>query len=215
MKQYDTIPYFGKHWDEPTIAFDKLDGSNLRFEFSRKRGFYKFGTRKNMIDKNTEGFGIAIDLFLTKYGDALTQVFNSKNYRNVLSFVCYAEFVGEKSAFGQHEFGKDNFDIVLFDVDQYKKGKVPPRRFIDDFGHTGIPKVIYEGPMEWDFVKAVQNNEFNLKEGVICKTVVNGREVNPILYYSKIKTNDWLERLKIFRYGDYELEMKQMNLETV
>lgn len=30
MKQYDHIEYYGNHWGIPVIAFDKLDGSNLR-----------------------------------------------------------------------------------------------------------------------------------------------------------------------------------------
>ena len=46
MKSYDKIPHWNKAiLGEPTIAFLKNDGSNLRFEFSKKRGeFYKFGT---------------------------------------------------------------------------------------------------------------------------------------------------------------------------
>lgn len=43
-----TYPSLDYYFDYPEIyiyAFDKLDGSNIRFEWSRKRGFYKFGTR--------------------------------------------------------------------------------------------------------------------------------------------------------------------------
>jgi hypothetical protein len=31
MKHYDSIEYYGDNWGLPIIAFDKLDGSNLRF----------------------------------------------------------------------------------------------------------------------------------------------------------------------------------------
>ena len=51
MKQYETIPYYGDYLGPDIIAFDKIDGSNLRFEWSRKRGFYKFGTRKMISPK--------------------------------------------------------------------------------------------------------------------------------------------------------------------
>lgn len=67
MKHYPKIEYYNKGLiNSPVIAFDKLDGSNLRFEWSRKRGFYKYGTRKVMIDTKDEQFGKAIPLFLDK-----------------------------------------------------------------------------------------------------------------------------------------------------
>jgi hypothetical protein len=30
---------------QPIYAFDKLDGSNIRAEWSKKNGFHKFGSR--------------------------------------------------------------------------------------------------------------------------------------------------------------------------
>jgi len=209
MKQYDSIEYYGDYWGLPIVAFDKLDGSNLRFEYSHKRGFYKFGTRKQMIDQNSE-FGFAIDLFLNKYNESLSKIFRSREYRNILSFVCYAELVGTKSAFGQHEFGNDVFDIVLFDVDQYKKGFVSPRDFVKDFGSTGIPRVVYEGNLNKELVEQVKNNEFNLTEGVICKGITVTRKGRPELYYCKIKTNDWFDRLRKKDVSLFESEMKDL-----
>jgi hypothetical protein len=207
MKQYDSIDYYGDHWGLPIVAFDKLDGSNLRFEYSHKRGFYKFGTRKQMIDEKSD-FGFAINLFMEKYSKPLTEIFKSKEYRNILSFVCYAELVGTKSAFGQHEFSNDIFDVVLFDVDQYKKGIIPPKQFVKDFGHTGIPRIIYEGNLNKEFVERVKANEFNLSEGVICKGITTTKKGKPDLYYCKIKTNDWFERLRTKDVYEYERELK-------
>ena len=127
MKSYDSIEYYGDNWGLPVIAFDKIDGSNFRAEFSPKRGLYKFGTRNMMIDENHETFGFAIDIFKKKYEESLTSIFKSKTYRDTLSFVCFAELIGIKSEFGQHDFLNDTFDIVLFDIAQYKKGFVPPK----------------------------------------------------------------------------------------
>jgi hypothetical protein len=205
MKQYNSIDYFGDHWGLPVIAFDKLDGSNLRFEFSQKRGFYKFGTRKQMIDNNSE-FGFAINLFLEKYSEPLSKIFKSKEYRNILSFVCYAELVGTKSAFGQHEFGNDIFDIVLFDIDQHKHGFVPPKEFVKNFGSVGIPRVVYEGNLNKEFIERVKHNEFNLTEGVICKGQTLTRKGRPELYYCKVKTNDWFSRLRKKDIKQFESE---------
>lgn len=209
MKHYDSIPYFGDYWGLPVVAFDKLDGSNIRVEFSQKRGFYKFGTRKMMINETSDPFGIAVNLFLNKYNESLSNIFKSRDYRNVLSFVCYAELVGTKSAFGQHDFKNDVFDIVLFDIDQYKKGYVPPKQFIKDFQETGIPRIVYEGNLNRELVERVKANEFNLSEGVIGKGLIKTKKGVPQLHYCKIKTDDWFERLRTKSPEMFEEEMKQ------
>lgn len=36
MKQYDSIEYYGDNWGIPIIAFDKLDGSNLRLLYGKQ-----------------------------------------------------------------------------------------------------------------------------------------------------------------------------------
>ena len=51
MKQYPKILYFDQApINEQCYAFDKIDGSNFRAEWSKKRGWYKFGTRNTMIN---------------------------------------------------------------------------------------------------------------------------------------------------------------------
>lgn len=210
MKSYDEISYYGKNWGLPVIAFDKLDGSNLRFEYSKKRGFYKFGTRNMIIDRNHEQFGFAVDLFMEKYSESLTKIFNtSKQYRNALSFVCFAEVYGEKSEFGWHDYGNDKFDVTLFDVNVYKKGLVEPKQFVDDFGHTGIPNIIYQGNLNMDLVNQIKQNEFGLREGVICKGKIPNVKEPHSLFYCKIKTNDWFERLRNKEPKLYMDELKQ------
>ena len=211
MKGYDSIEYYGDYWGLPIIAFDKLDGSNLRFEYSHKRGFYKFGTRNVMIDRNSEDFGFSIDLFLNKYADGLEKIFKSKEYRNIPSFVCFAELIGKNSAFGQHEFGTDNFDTILFDISAYKKGFIPPRQFVKDFGNLGIPKIVYEGNLNMDLVNDIKTNVYGLSEGVICKGLIKNKKGDN-LYYCKIKTNDWFERLRSKYIDLYEAEIKQAKI---
>lgn len=212
MKQYNSIEYYGDNWGLPIIAFDKLDGSNLRFEYSKKRGFYKFGTRNMMIDEKHEVFGFAVDLFKNKYADRLNEIFKTKEYRDILSFVCFAELVGTRSAFGQHDFENDTFDIVLLDVSQYKKGFVPPKQFVRDFSEAGIPRVVYEGNLNKEFVQRVKVNEFGLTEGVICKGVVQTKKGNDNLYYCKIKTDDWFARLRNKDPEQFNREMKDVKI---
>lgn len=216
MKQYETIPYYGDYLGSDIIAFDKIDGSNLRFEWSRKRGFYKFGTRKMMIDQTHDTFGFAVDLFMNKYSEGIDEVLRGKEYRDCLSAVCFAELCGKKSAFGQHEFGDDAFDITIFDVDLYKKGLIPPKQFIKDFNHLGIPRIIYEGNLNQEFISKVKSNEFDLSEGVICKGKKPiGKKGNERLFYCKIKTDDWFERLRSKDPYLYELELKDHDIHTI
>jgi len=214
MKHYPEIEYFGDYWGLPIVAFEKLDGSNLRFEYSHKRGFYKFGTRNIMIDRSSTPFGFTIDLFLNKYSEKLTEIFKSKDYRNSLSFVCFAELHGEKSAFGQHEFGNDVFDVTLFDISEYKRGLIPPRKFVKDFKDCGIPKIIYEGNLNREFVQQVKQNQFGLKEGVVCKGLIPHRKPPHDLYYCKIKTDDWFQRLRAYKPDMYQQEVMQHHLDN-
>ncbi len=211
MKSYDSIDYYGKYFDLPIYAFDKLDGSNIRIEFSHKRGFYKFGTRNTMIDEKSEPFGFAIELFLNKYEKSLTEIFKSKTYRNSLSFVCFLELCGNKSEYGQHDFLNDKFDITLFDISVYKKGFIPPKQFISDFTDCGIPNIIYTGNLNKQFIQSVKDNKYGLKEGVICKGVIPNRKENS-LYYCKVKTNQWLDELRIKHFHLYNEELNQIKL---
>lgn len=195
MKSYHSLQY----WDDSLIgnrvwAFDKLDGSNMRFEWSRKRGWYKFGTRRTMIDESNEQFGDAIPLFLDKYGEGLERIFkDDKKYRNINSFVVFAEYFGENSFAGNHD-PKDEKDIVIFDISQYKKGWIHPKDFINDFSHLDIPNLIYDGIFDEDFVEQIKNDT-NLIEGVICKGSKKTKG-DDIVYMFKLKTNKWLTRLK-------------------
>jgi hypothetical protein len=209
----NSIEYYGDNWGLPIIAFDKLDGSNLRFEYSQKRGFYKFGTRNMMIDERSEPFGFAINIFRDKYEKELTKIFKGKEYRNTLAFVCFAELIGAKSSFGQHDFINDTFDTVLFDIDQYKKGFVPPKQFIKDFGGTGIPKVVYTGNLNKEFVQKVKANEFGLSEGVICKGVTQTKKGSDNLFYCKIKTDNWFEELRSKYPERYKEELNEVKTE--
>ena len=177
MKTYPKIEYFNKGFFGDTVwAFDKLDGSNLRMEWNRKRGWYKFGTRTTMIDTNDSNFGISIPIFMEKYSDDLEYIFKKK-YSNVESVVVFCEFLGDNSFAGKH-FPDDKKDVVLFDVNLYKKGFISPKDFVDNFGHLHTPKVVYKGEYNTDLIESVRNNIWNLKEGVICKGVSKTNEMN-------------------------------------
>jgi hypothetical protein len=200
MKSYHKIEYYNKlPFGQDCIAFDKLDGSNLRFEWGHKRGWYKFGSRNVMIDRTNEQFGIGIDIFLNKYGDELDRIFRTE-YKKVVNFVVFGEFYGLNSFAGQH-LDVDAKDVVLFDVNQYQKGFISPYEFTQNFGHLHIPKIVYHGEYNHQLISDIQSNKFNLSEGVIVKGI-KGKET----WMIKIKTKEWLQKVKE-KFGDkYLLE---------
>jgi hypothetical protein len=192
MKQYHKLYYWKPELlGEEIWAFDKLDGQNLRFEANFKRGFYKFGSRTQMISDKDEQFGVGVNLFMEKYSEPLMNIF-AKNWgkNKFANFTVFAELVGENSFAGRHD-PNDELDVILFDVWIYQKGWVQPQKFIDEFGHLGIPNLIYQGELDDRIIKDIQENKFNLKEGVIAK----GVDKNDT-FMMKIKTKSWLKRVK-------------------
>lgn len=192
MKQFPSIPHVEGFHGQPCIAFYKYDGSNLRFEWSKKRGWYKFGTRQRMFDKTDEVFGEAIDVFLNTYGSSLPEVFKKdKLFRNAQQVIAFVEFFGERSFAGQHIDG-DPKKVVLIDVNIHKRGIISPHEFVESFGHLPVAQALYQGPLTPSFETAVRKGEIpNLNEGVICKGGSGHK-----LWMCKIKTDAYREKLK-------------------
>jgi len=207
MKQYHSIEYFTKlKIDSPVIAFNKLDGSNLRFEWNQKEskkglnnGFNKFGTRKQIIAPGDDIWGEGIDIFMNKYSESLDRIFRTnKYYRNAKKITAFAEFYGENSFAGWHDpEEKGNMQLTLFDIDVYQKGILKARDFVKQFGELGIPDIIFEGNYNQNFIDDVRNNVYGLKEGVVVKGVVLTKRKNAEnVIMIKIKTLEWLQKVK-------------------
>lgn len=190
--------------------FVKYDGSNIRAEWSKKRGWYKFGTRNHMLNESHPILGKSIDLFKSKYGSDLEQIFKTeKKFKGIENFIVFFEFFGTKSFAGQH-FDDDKYDVVLFDVNPLRKNFLPAKQFIDIFGHLKIAEnisIVNFGPQLIDDVRNEKfsvESSFDIKtripEGVICK----GLQKNNNIWMCKIKTNRYLEELKRM-YSNWEL----------
>lgn len=59
---------------EQCYSFYKYEGSNLRWEWNKKRGFFKSGTRKRMFDAADLQFGDAVSLFNENYAEQIEKV---------------------------------------------------------------------------------------------------------------------------------------------
>jgi len=203
MKQYPSIDR-NLRKDTYIYAFDKLDGSNIRAEWNSKRGFYKFGTRTQLMDENTKPFGQAISLIKEKYEEWLGVVFKENKWRDA---ICFFEFHGPNSAFGAH-VEEDKKNVTLIDVNPFKRGILEPKEFIKLFGNLGTPKVLFEGFITPEFVDAVKDGTLKdmTCEGVVCKGASDTNAQMPIMF--KIKSRLWLEKLKNYCNGNETLYNK-------
>ncbi len=196
MKEYPSIKGATQALDLPCIAFDKLDGSNLRWEWNKKQGWHKFGTRTQLFDESNLVFGPAISIFKNTLADGISKVIqDDKQWRNCQRVTVFTEFLGPTSFAGQHELvlPNDPKEVVLFDVWLYKYGLIGPREFVKSFGHLRTPAVVYEGPLNATFIEDVRDGKYPVNEGVIAKGMTGGHKD---LWMRKIKTRAYLERLK-------------------
>lgn len=186
MKSYPSI---GTKFERTkVVAFDKLDGSNIRAEWSRKKGFYKFGSRNRLIDKNQPILGEAIDLIVENYGEQLGSIFSAKKWERAVAFF---EFYGENSFAGSHD--EEEHQVTLIDVNVYKRGMIEPNHFVELFEEVGIPKVLFRGVLDEQMVTEVKNGTLDdmTFEGVVCK--YQGK--NNVKMF-KVKSRKWIDRLK-------------------
>lgn len=213
MKTYPSIQYYKDNmFGEHVYAFDKLDGSNIRSVWNLKaskkstnNGFTRFGTRRQLIDNKDEVWSNAIDLFMNKYSNDLDKIFREDNYfKNAVNMTVFFEYCGPNSFAGRHTDSKDNMDVVLFDVDQYKKGIMIPNLFVEKFGHLDIPNIVYEGDFDESLIENVRNNVYNLKEGVVVKGSRKTKN-SELVFMMKIKTFEWLNKVKS-EYGQEVLK---------
>ena len=172
---------------KPCIAFNKYDGSNLRWEYTPKQGWNKFGTRKCLFDNNTPLYNQAIELFMDQMAGSIVETTNHAFGRKVERITAFTEFFGPSSFAGNHEHDEPK-QLKLFDVFVFKKGFIPPRQFAKLFGmHDWAAEVVYEGNMNIEFITDVQSGKYPVYEGVICKG--DG-------WTAKIKTIEFMNRLR-------------------
>jgi hypothetical protein len=202
MKTYPSIPKAFTA-PQPVYAFDKLDGSNIRAEWHKKKGIVKFGTRRRLLDPKEEPLGEAVGLILDKYGEEIERRTPKLRADRVTFFF---EFFGPNSFAGFHE--NEEHDVVLFDVDVYKKGIMPPREFLKFSDGLEIPELIYQGNVNQDLVNAVWHSTLDgmTHEGIVCKWNPEKKQSINML---KLKSKAWLDRLKQ-KCGDDEKLFEQL-----
>lgn len=218
MKAYPSIQYWNKGtFGEKVYCFSKIDGSQLRVEWSKKRGFFKFGTRGQMIDETHDQWGEAVKIFLETYSDSLPAIFRKK-YREVENFVCFAEYYGYNSFAGNHEL-LDKKHVALFDVSAYKRGILPPKEFVDNFQLPETVSFLGVRTYGRELIETVKRSKwtpFKIEsdrpqltfEGIVCKWIQKTKGQD-LVKMTKIKSSDWLRKVKL-QYGE-DFLIKELN----
>ncbi len=196
MKSYPSIPRSlrGRKAVRRLHLFDKLDGSNMRFEWSRTGGWTRFGTRHRLTDETHPIWGSAMALFQASLADPIARVATDQGWD---ALVAFGEFWGPNSIGGQHD-ASDTKRVTLFDVAPYRRGLVGPERFLDWFGELDTPR--YLGEHDWDdaLVDSVRRGDL---PGVSFEGVVGKAGDGHRLVMAKAKTQAWVDRV-LERYGE-------------
>jgi len=185
MQQYPSIDGSAKApLGKPCIAFYKYDGSNLRWEWSPKKGWNKFGTRRQLFDATDPTYGRAIALF-NGIGDEIVDRVKRFN-RDIQRITAFTEYFGPNSFAGQH-VETDLMQLRLIDVFLFKKGFMAPRDFVKTFGDLPYAaEVVYDGNLNKQFIEDVKTGKYPVYEGVVAK----GDD-----FMVKIKTDVYFKRL--------------------
>lgn len=198
MKEYPTISKDPQHGF--FYGFDKLDGSSIRAEWSRKSGFCKFGRRHGLLDGTNPILERAPDLIRAKYEKELADIFKKQRFDRVIAFF---EFWGKNSFAGNHDINETQ-DVTLFDVSVDKKGILEPKEFVKVFSEVDTAKLLYKGSAWTDIRDQILEGTLPgmTFEGVVFKGsyVSPGR---PMMF--KVKSRAWIEKLKNFCGGNDKL----------
>jgi hypothetical protein len=200
VKTYPSIAYANES-HLPIIAFDKLDGSNIRAEWTSKKGWHKFGTRNRLVDETDPIFGRAPGLVQEKYGESLAQRLRDADIDRAM---CFFELWGPSSFAGMHQ-PTEQLTVTLFDIAPFAQGILEPARFLKLVDGLDHARVLYEGTVTPEFIESVRAGTLPgmTFEGVVCKAKNDKRTKAPFMF--KQKSRAWLDKLDAYCGDNKEL----------
>lgn len=187
MKEYPSIP---RDFEEfQAHVFDKLDGSNIRVEFSPKQGWYKFGKRHGLVDASDPMLGESISIFRRDWEERLLRKAKDERWQSATLFF---EFYGPSSFAGWHLAGEPK-KLTLIDAALDKKGLMAARDFIKVF--DGEDHAAYLGQMNWTRGLIDRIWEGDLP-GISFEGAVGKGGERHKLVMRKAKTKVWIEKVR-------------------
>jgi hypothetical protein len=208
MIEYPSIMSSAKAPREPCIAFDKLDGSNVRVKYTGNKGFHLFGSRTQMFDKGHPFLGAAVDIFYRDFENPLVDLIED-NFPNEREVIAFLEFFGDQSFAGWHEPNDPTKRLVCFDIMVGHKNRkfLMPQEFVKltEKYKVTAPRVMYVGNLNEQLITDVRSGKYAVTEGVVCKGTQKTGAHRGGIWMCKIKTQAYLDKL-FNRYGDEGLK---------
>jgi hypothetical protein len=188
MKDYPSIPHLTPSGllGQSFHTFAKVDGSNLRAQWNPKRGFYKFGTRTQLLSPTDPVFGPAILLFEQTLATVLDFIARKNRWTDLVVFM---EFAGDHSFAGSH-LASDPKTLYLLDAAPSKQGILGPVRFLELF--SDLPHPNYLGYQVWDRTFATAVSQGTLP-GMSFEGVVGKSGERHQLSFVKTKSQAWID----------------------
>lgn len=193
MKNYPSISQsIGQKFVEMPNAFvfDKIDGSSMRSEFSKKRGWFKHGKRQGLVDDSNPHLVQVPVLFEKTLAEPLAKLATDKKWQHLIVFY---EFAGPKSFAGWHG-EEDDFRLSLFDAAVDKKGIMGPDDYLRTFYDLGF-SAAFLGRFNWTR-GFVQNVFEGLVPGITFEGVVGKLGTRHDIVRAKAKTKAWLDKVR-------------------
>lgn len=184
MKNYPSIRQSRKPFQ--ACVFDKLDGSNLRFSWDIRQGWYEYATRTRTLPIDHKLYKIGYEYFNNVYADSIAAIATKKGWKRLDAF---CEFHGDNSFAGRHDLSEKQI-VTLIDLAPNTRGFLNPEEFLDLF--SALPLPAYLGQVEWneEYAEAVRKGliEGVTFEGVVAKSTTKQR-------MAKAKTQAWIDRV--------------------
>jgi hypothetical protein len=170
--------------------FDKLDGSSMRSEWSRKRGFFKHGRRSGLLDDSNPALLEVPDLFNELLAKTLDSLARGLGWEHLIVFY---EFWGVKSLGGIHVADDPKF-LTVFDAAVNKKGILGPSDFRRAFeGMVPTPKFLGTYNFTRGFADEVRRGGV---EGITFEGVVAKAGSGHDIVRAKAKTQKWIDAIR-------------------
>lgn len=178
-------------------VFDKLDGRNVRVEWTPKKGWGKWGFRHRLFDATDAEFAPAIPLFEKIYAEPLAKLATDRKWKML---TVYLELWQPHSLSGVW-VPDEPFNLTLFDVEPFNQCMMSPKEFLKVVVPM-VPTAAFLGQVNWTrgFVTAVREGKL---EGVTFEGVVAKAGERHKLVKSKAKTQKWIDAI-MARFGEEE-----------
>lgn len=196
MKQYPSIPAWPGGSVGPVYVFDKLDGSNIRVEVTRKDGIVKYGSRNVLLSDETPYLKDARVLIPAFYGEFMLKAVKDQRWELATFFF---EFYGANSSFGYHV--DEPHAVTLIDIIPKFTESLAPRDYLKITENVRRAELLFHGNFGPELAEKVSASDLPgmTFEGIVAK----GGPAKMSMF--KWKTRAWLDKLRAARPTEFEV----------